>query len=200
MSDSPNAGNLPTIRAGIVAGFFACLAYALIAIGRLPVQAVAVLVAGFGPAFCIAVFGLRTFLDLDGPLTSSSLGMFMNMLAGGIFSMMGMIQLAFAVAQPNAPVPMETRAIWLGFDVAWDAFLCCGTGCFALAMWWHPRFGPTFAFAGLALAAGLMTLHLITFPWPPQNRGFFDLGPAIGLWYLVVCIQMLRSLSWARQR
>jgi hypothetical protein len=162
--------------------------------------AVAVLVAGFGPAFGIAAFGLRTFLDLDRPRAFSSLGLLLNMLAGGIFSIMGMIQMALAVAQPNAPVPMESRAIWLGLDVAWDAFLCFGTGCFALAMWRHPRFGPIFASAGLALSAGLLTLHLITFPWPPQNRGLFDLGPAIGLWYFAVCVQMLRSLPWVRQR
>jgi hypothetical protein len=64
----------------------------------------------------------------------------------------------------------------------------------------HPRFGIVFALPGLAIAAGLITLHLFAFPWPPQNRGLFDLGPAVGLWYLAVSIQMLRSLSWARSQ
>jgi hypothetical protein len=196
----PSQATLSTIRACAIAGILACLAYAGMSIGRLPVLAVAVLVAVFGPALVIACYGLRQLLTQGRPRSLASLGLLLNLAAAAIFSMMGMIQLALAVAQPGAAVSMDTRVLWVGFDVAWDAFLCSGTACFALAMLRHPRFGILFALPGLAVAAGLMTLHLVTFPWPPQNRGLFDLGPAVGLWYLAVSIQMLRSLTWARSQ
>ena len=43
----------------------------------------------------------------------------------------------------------------------------------------------------LGVAAGLV----IT-----SGAGLVDLGPAIGLWYLAVTVQMWRSLRWARER
>ncbi len=194
---------LRAIRAAIVAGFVACLSYALIAtahIGHIPLRAVAVLFVLFGPAYGIASFGIRGLLDLDRPRASASLGLLLNVVGGAIFTTMGLLQLAFGAMQPGGPVPVETRALWLGVDVAWDAFLCCGTACLALAMLRHPRFGRIFSFTGLAIATGLIALHLVTFPYPPQNAGFFDLGPAIGIWYLTVTIQMVRSLHWAADR
>jgi hypothetical protein len=200
-ASSPNESHqISTIRAGAIAGILACLAYTGMSIGRLPVPAVAVLVAVFGPALVIACYGLRQLLTQERPNPRASLGLLLILAAAATFTMMGMIQLAFATAQPNSAVPLDTRVLWLGFDVAWDAFLCSGTACFALAMLRHPRFGIVFALPGLAIAAGLITLHLVTFPWPPQNRGLFDLGPAVGLWYLAVSIQTLRSLSWARSQ
>jgi hypothetical protein len=111
---------------------------------------------------------------------------------------MALVQLAVGYSAGNDKVSGQMVAIWLGLDVAWDAYVGFGTICFALAMLRHPRFGPIFSFFGIAIGGGLLALHLYTFPTPPQNAGLVDLGPALGLWYLVVTIQMWRSLSWAR--
>jgi len=43
-------------------------------------------------------------------------------------------------------------------------------------------------------------LNLATFPTPPAEAHLVDLGPAVGLWYLAVSIQMWRSLGWAKER
>jgi hypothetical protein len=48
---------LKAIRIGIVAGFFACLAYPLAAFAPLPKLATTTLVACFGPALGIASYG-----------------------------------------------------------------------------------------------------------------------------------------------
>jgi hypothetical protein len=111
---------------------------------------------------------------------------------------MGLVQLAVGYSAAGDKVAPPFVAIWLGLDVAWDAYVGFGTICFALAMMRHPRFGRVFAFVGMAVGAGLLALHVYTFPTPPQNAGLVDLGPALGLWYLVVTIQMWRSLSWAK--
>jgi hypothetical protein len=52
--------------------------------------------------------------------------------------------------------------------------------------------------AGVAIAVGLLALNLYTFPTPPAEAGLVDLGPAVGLWYLVVTVMLLSSLRWAR--
>ena len=192
------AHNLSTIRLGIVAGVFACLAYPLAAFVSLPKLATTGLIACFGPALAVASYGLRRLLDLEKPLLSSALGLLMNVLAGGLFSAMGLVQLAVRYSAGGDKVTPPFVAIWLGLDVAWDAYVGFGTICFSLAMWKHPRFGRIFAISGIAVAIALLALHLYTFPAPPQNAGLIDLGPALGLWYLVVTIQMWRSLSWVR--
>jgi hypothetical protein len=189
---------LRAIRSGIVAGFFACLAYPLAAFAPLPKLATATLVACFGPALGVASYGLRRLLDWETPQLSSTLGLLLNALAGVLFSAMGLVQLAIGYSAGGDKVSAQFIAIWLGLDVAWDAYVGLGTICFAIAMLRHPRFGRVFAIFGIAIGAGLLGLHLYTFPTPPQNAGLVDLGPAMGLWYLIVTIQMWRSFAWAR--
>ncbi len=192
------ANNLRTIRLGIVAGLFACLAYPLAAFVPLPKLAVTGLIACFGPALAVGCYGLRRLIDLEKPLVSSALGLLLNALAGGLFAAMGLVQLAIGYSIAGDKVPRPFVAIWLGLDVAWSAYVSFGTICFSVAMWKHPRFGRIFAISGIAVAAGLLALHLYTFPAPPRNAGLVDLGPALGLWYFVVMIQVWRSLTWAR--
>ena len=191
---------LRAVRLGIMAGFFACVAYPVAAFAHPPKLATATLVALFGPALAVASYGLRRLLDWEKPLLSSALGGLLNGLAGALFSAMGLVQLAVGYTAGSETVSSQLAAVWLGLDVAWDAYIGLGTICFAIAMVHHPRFGRVFAVFGIAIGGGLLALHLYTFPVPPQNVGLVDLGPAVGLWYLVVTIQMWRSVPWARGR
>lgn len=188
------------IQIGIVMGFFACLAYALLAFAPFGKLVTTTLAACFGPALAGASLGLRRVLDLDKPRASSRLGMLLNALGGALFSAMALVQLAVGYSAAGEKTASQVQAIWLGLDVAWDAYIGLGTLCFALAMLRHPRFGRAFAFFGLAISGAFLALNFYTFPTPPANAGLVDLGPGIGLWYLVVTIQMWRSLPWARHR
>lgn len=187
------------IKVGIVAGFVACVAYPLAVFAHPPKLVTVALVAFFGPALAIACYGLRRLLDCEEPKISTSLGLLLNALGGSLFCAMAFVQLAVGYSTGTEKVPSQIVSIWLGLDVAWDAYIGLGTVCFALAMLRHARFGLLFGILGFVIGAGLLALHLWTFPTPPQNAGLIDLGPALGLWYFVVTIQMWRSLSWARQ-
>ena len=198
IDESVATARLKAVQLGIVAGFVACLAYPLIAFVPLPKLVTTTLAACFGPALGVASCGLRRLLDLETSRVSSALGSLLNALAGGLFSAMALVQMAVGYSAGGQKVSAQISAIWLGLDVAWDAYIGLGTICFALAMLRHPRFGRVFAFSGLAIAAGLLALNFYTFPTPPASAGLVDLGPAVGLWYLVVTIQMWRCLSWAR--
>ena len=191
---------ITTVRVGIIAGFFTCLSYPLFVFAPLPKLALITLAAGFGPALGVACFGLSRLLDLDTPRTSSHLGALLNGLAGALFSAMVLVQMAVDYSLGAQKASREVSAIWLGLDVAWDAYIGLGTMCFGLAMLRHPRFGRVFAYSGLVIGLGLVSLNFYTFPIPPAEAGLVDLGPAVGLWYLLVTIQMWRSLGWARER
>jgi hypothetical protein len=188
------------VRLGIVGGFIACLSYALAAFVRLPMLATAAIAACFGPALVVACFGLKGLLDLHKPTLSSSLGLLLNGLAGGLFSAMALVQIAVGSQVRDGKALLTMDGIWLGLDKAFDSYLGMGTIFFAVAMVSHPRFGRVVAISGIAIATGLLALNFYTFPAPPANAGLFDPGPAIGLWYLAVTILMVRSLAWAKRR
>jgi hypothetical protein len=89
------------------------------------------------------------------------------------------------------------NGIQLGLDVAWDLFLCLGTVLLAANMWNHPRFGRFYAVSGCVIAVALVVANLTVFPEPPGDAGSIDLGPVIGLWYLVVTTRLAMSRGWA---
>lgn len=60
--------------------------------------------------------------------------------------------------------------------------------------------GRGFGGAGLVLGLVEILLNLGTFPLPPAEAGWFDVGPFVGLWYLAATIQTWRSVGWARQQ
>jgi len=195
--DSATA-NRKSVQLGIVAGFITCLSYPLMVFGHLPKLPTTILAACFGPSLAVACFGLKRLLDWERPKVASSLGLLLNALAGALFCAMALVQGAVGFSLHGEKLSSQVEAIWLGLDVAWDAYIGLGTICFALAMLRHPRFGRWFSASGLAIALGLLALNFYAFPRPPANAGLADLGPAVGIWYLAVTIQMWRSLHWAR--
>jgi hypothetical protein len=161
--------------------------------------AAATTAALFGPALGVASFGLRRFLDCERPLVSSFLAPPLNALAGALFTAMVLVQLTVVSSAPGGKPSPETKAVWLGLDVAWDAYLGLGTLCFGLAMLRHPRFGRAFGLSGVAIATALLAVNFWTSPSPPVNAGLVDVGPAVGLWYLLVFGRMWASLSWVQR-
>jgi hypothetical protein len=105
-----------------------------------------------------------------------------------------------ASAGVASPAYQAANGIQLGLDMAWDLFLALGAFLLALNMWSHPRFGRLFSGVGILLAVGLLTLNIATFPKPPAESHFVDLGPLVGVWYLAVTISIARSLTWVRHR
>jgi len=84
--------------------------------------------------------------------------------------------------------------VQLGMDVAWDIFISLGTLLFGVSMIGDARFGWILGIAGILIAVTLLTLNLWTFPTPPSAKNLVDLGPLLGLWYLVVTVMMIRWL------
>jgi hypothetical protein len=52
--------------------------------------------------------------------------------------------------------------------------------------------------SGITVFAGLLllVLNLWTFPIPPGESGLFDVGPFVGLWFMVLSVRMLFSVTW----
>ena len=86
-----------------------------------------------------------------------------------------------------------------GLDICWDIFVSLGTVFLGVALMSHPRYGKLFGWAGVVAATLALGLNLYAFPTAPAEAGLVDLGPAVGLWFVVVLLQLLRSFGWLRR-
>jgi len=187
------------IRLAIAAGLATCFIYPSLIFVPLPRLVAITFAAAVGPLLGIASVGLYRLLRLHRRSVTSELGAISNVLAGCLFSTMLLVQLAVRHRAGDLhAVTDQVLAVWLGLDVAWDAYIGLGTAMFAIAMWGHPRFGRWFASSGLLIAGLMLAFNGYTFPDPPANSGLVDLGPLVGAWYLAATIQTWRSLAWAR--
>jgi hypothetical protein len=82
-----------------------------------------------------------------------------------------------------------------GLDVSWDIFISIGTILLAVSLMRHPAFGRLWGVVGAAISAAALVLNLITFPTAPAAAGLVDLGPGVGLWYLVTLLLLLKNVS-----
>lgn len=191
------------IKLGGIFGLAAMLVYVIISAVSLPDPANAALAASFGPLLSLASYGLYRLLALNRNSPSLQIAAVSNAIAGALVTAMLMVQVAVRSGgrgSLDAFLWTKFRRVDLGLDVAWDVYICLGTFLFAWNMLGHPRFGRIFGGLGLLLAAGLALLNLATFPTPPAYAGLIDLGPLVGLWYVAISIQLLRSRRWAESQ
>jgi hypothetical protein len=86
----------------------------------------------------------------------------------------------------------SVNVVQAGLDVSWDIFATLGTILLAIAISRHPTWGKVWGALGVAVATAALVLNLMTFPTAPSASGLIDLGPAVGLWYAVVLVQLAR--------
>ncbi|MGZ4777655.1 MAG: hypothetical protein ACXV5L_00540 [Thermoanaerobaculia bacterium] len=186
------------VQAGVVAGLCTSVLYPVLLFAPLPLGLTAAVAAFLGPAIGIGSLGLYRLIRVHGQSVSAALGAIHNVIAGGLFTAMALVQLAVRHRAPNAA--NELAGVWLGLDVAWDMYVGLGTIFFAYAMLSHPRFRWPFATPGFVLGVLVIVLNLVPFPVPPAEAGSVDVGPFVGLWYLAATIQAWRSLKWASEQ
>lgn len=208
-----NALTFTWIKVGAIAGIIACVIYPLMAAVEMPKQLTVACAAAFGPLLSLASVGLYHLLKLHQKTVTAQIAAAANVIAGSIVNMMLVVQLAIAYSMEGYLKSAEDAAtqatlkwihkivdkVQLGLDVSWDVFISVGTLLIALNMLKHPRFGKILGGIGALLAVLLLGFNLYTFPTPPANAHLIDLGPFVGLWYLVVSIQALRSLKWVKK-
>lgn len=186
----------------IITGIGAVISYTLLIILSGPYTAIVIVAGAFGPLLAAASLGLYHILAESGNPVVLQLAVLFNVLGAATFTMMILVQLAIGhqieslseEAQNLTGLRVSLVGVQLGLDVAWDIFISLGTLLFAIAMISDARFGWILGIAGILIAVALLILNLWTFPTPPAAKNLVDLGPLVGVWYLVVTIMMIRWL------
>lgn len=198
------------IRVGIILALPASVIYPLMIFVPLPRIVTVILACLFGPLLGVGSLVLYYFLKIYQKTVSGLLAVISNIAAAIVVNLMLIVQLSVNLSMDElmnsaggAISEQTMRWVWrvvdrvqLGMDVSWDFFIATGTILFGIAMMKHPRFGKIFGILGMFVGLLLLGFNLSTFPVPPGNAGLIDLGPALGLWYLAVTIQVIRSLKW----
>jgi hypothetical protein len=205
---SDQSFELKWVRVGVGTGILAVVSYSLLVAVPLPLPAALVLASGFGPLLGVASIGLYHFLKLHRRTVTAQIAAAFNLVAGFAATSMLLVQLAVRqfvrteLDTASQGAAETIRVAWkvvdqvqLGLDVCFDVYIALGTVLFALNLLGHPRVG--WALGGLGLLTGVLVLvlNLLSFPTPPAQAGSIDVGPLVGFWYLVVCVEILRSLN-----
>ncbi len=77
------------------------------------------------------------------------------------------------------------RWVDLGVDLAWDMFLGIALILLSLAIWSHPKFGKWWSIPLALLGIAVIVTNLYTFPYPPDMKGLFDVGPLTGSFIII---------------
>jgi hypothetical protein len=172
------------------------------------------LAAAFGPLLSVGALGQYHFIGAYRKTVSLQIAVLFWIIAGTILNTMLVVQMtvrdywreAVAEAVDAESVGLLETAylaadkVQLGLDISWDFYVAVGTILLAVNMVRHPRFGRVIGTAGILIGAALLGFNLATFPVPPAEAGSIDLGPALGLWGLVVAVMMARSIGWLREQ
>jgi hypothetical protein len=78
----------------------------------------------------------------------------------------------------------------LGLDVAWDMLIGTALILSGSAMRRRSGLGPPWAISSVVLGVALIALNAATFPWPPGDRGLFDIGPFIGVFVMALAARL----------
>lgn len=198
---------LTWIKAGAIAGLIATGSYSFLVLGSGSETMGFIAGSLFGLSLAVAAYGLYQFVSLQRrtPLVQGAVAA--TIIGSVVFVSMIAIQLSIRsdlpadLDQTGVEAALElTDRVHFGLDLVWDLYFAVGMSLFGIAALSHPRLGRVLGGSGVAIAAALLTLNVATFPTPPASAGSIDLGPAAGLWYLIVTVQMFRSLGWAASR
>jgi hypothetical protein len=87
------------------------------------------------------------------------------------------------------------RMVDIGLDVAWDMLIGTALILSGTAMRQRTGLRLPWAIQSVLLGLALICLNAATFPWPPVERGLFDIGPLIGLFVMALAAR-LAVLGW----
>jgi hypothetical protein len=194
------------IKLGVVCGLIISFIYPALNFIPFPEVVQVFLIMIFGPLLAFSSAGLYHFILLHKKSLSVTAALVSNIIAGVLITTMLLVQVAIRSSRPEV-IDKASGWIWksinqvhLGLDVAWDVYIFFGALLFAISMFRHPKLGKILSITGIIISVIMIILNAVSFPVPPADAGLIDLGPLIGLWYLVVTLLIIFNFKWVDEK
>jgi hypothetical protein len=139
-------------------------------------------------------YGLYSFVAVERESTANRLAFVFAVTAFTTVLAMIVVQLAVDAGMAEITQGLDEhtaralrrglRMIDLGLDVAWDMLVGTALVLSGVAMRRRRGLGLGWAVPSASLGVALVVLNVVTFPWPPANRGLIDIGPFVGLFVM----------------
>lgn len=159
-----------------------------------------VLVSAWPILSIVYSYGLYSFVGAEREGTANRLAFVFAVAAFTTVLAMIVVQLAVGAAigeitqgldaQTAKALRRGLRMIDLGLDVAWDMLIGTALVFSGIAMRRRSGLGLGWALPSAGLGVALIALNAVTFPWPPADRGLFDIGPLIGLFVMALSARL----------
>lgn len=198
---------------GIVCGILGDLCYGLAIALPMPERLGNVVFFAFGPLLMAGAPGTYFFIKQHRNSITLQIGTLFMIAAGMSVTVMAVVQRSvfstFSSIKPETTdlvayqawrMGFESgNAVQLGMDIVWDIFILTSTVLLAISMFNHPRLGKIISIVGITIGLLGLYFNLSTFPTPPAGAGSYDIGPFVGIWFLIVTIMIISNLKWLRQ-
>jgi len=194
------------IRYGSYCGFLFAIIFLSVSFLPVPRKLETTLVLILPVLLVVGHVGLYHFLSKHQQSFTNQLAVIFGICAPVLVSAMLTVQMSMSAYMDKYYRPLEesVRAsqinIWravdsvqLGLDVAWDMFILPAVILFSIGIMKHPAFGKIMGVFGLVFGLLGLVLNIYTFPIPPVETGYMDVGPFIVFWYLVLFGLMIRA-------
>jgi hypothetical protein len=188
-------------------GIVAVACYFIGAVLELPVPDGIGLLIFFGfPGFGIAQwYLLRKVISADDSSTLGDLALIFATAGFTLLTAMVMSQMAarLGIAELQSQAASEAqrselklilkgvRFVDFGLDVAWDFFIGTAFILTGIGVRRVPGIGLVWGLPLSVLGLLLIGLNAWTFPWPPNTRGLFDVGPFCASYLVVFSVRLL---------
>ena len=199
---NPQNGRLFVL--GGTSGIVGTLSYVLAITVSLNPTMTYVLAMGWPILSIVFVFSLFRFIELTKASVANQFAFVFACLAFTLVAAMMSIQLGVKIgieeyiAKSSKSqqellelIRRSMRLVDMGLDVAWDIFIGTSLVFLSFPLSGHDRFGRWWGVVSGILGAALIVLNVATFPWPPDSRDLFDIGPVIGLFIIALSIRLV---------
>ncbi|WP_422857797.1 hypothetical protein ACOKFD_09960 [Flagellimonas sp. S174] len=188
---------------GAISGILSILFYfSVAAFSFLPEPLVRLFGFSFPLLWIVSFMGLYSFLRKEAHTATLEIAYIFGIIGGVLVLSLIVIQLANNIWHSEAMEAANseetknllkatfrgTNRVQLGLDIAFDIFITISWFLFGVNIMKSPSFNKILGGVGSLLSAGLLVLNMTTFPKPPAESGWFDLGPFLGIWALVFYI------------
>jgi hypothetical protein len=145
-----------------------------------------------------AIIGITLIANKFNPLIEfklfKNIGYIFLVIAFSLFTLMLVVQQSgFTFFEINKEKIINSQPIFdiinsvqLGMDISFDIFYCLGILFFSIGFFKKVKLNLFIGIFGIMVSLGLLTLNMLTFPYPPSDKGLIDLGPFTIIWWVLL--------------